>query len=142
MIRFGLICSNDHEFDGWFGSNDDFDRQLEMGLLECPVCATKVVTKSLMTPAVGKKSNQETTPVLASSGMPAEVMEKLRELRDHVVANADDVGSEFPEEARKIHYGEAEARGIYGQANRQEVEELLEEGVEILPLPQMPDDAN
>ncbi len=138
MIRFSLSCEQDHQFDGWFASSDDFDVQVSRGLLACPSCDSVKVTKSLMAPSVSTGSSRDINPVRS----PSEYSRQLRELRDRLVRNSEDVGRKFPEEARKIHYGEVEPRGIVGQANYQEVSELLEEGVGVLPLPELPEDAN
>lgn len=134
MISFNLICKNDHEFEGWFQNSGDFDKQAKKNLIECPVCGDVHIEKSLMAPAVGAKSE-----VRSTRSEKAEQAKKLRkmlgEIRDHVEKNFDDVGDEFPEEARKIYYGEAEERGIYGNATDEQAEELAEEGVPVGKLP-------
>lgn len=142
MIRYSLHCDKTHEFDGWFASSADFDRQAEAGFVSCPVCGSLSVTKMLMAPSVSTSRRKEETTALALDVTRKEMMQKLREIVTEVRNSAEDVGERFPEEARKIHYGETEARGIIGQASPVEVKALLEEGVEIAPLPVLPDDVN
>ena len=142
MISFGLICDNDHEFDGWFSSSVDFDEQAERGLVMCPSCGSSKVSKSLMAPSVSTGRRKERLNVATMDAARREVLGEMKKLREQIVSNSEDVGKDFPEEARKIHYGESEVRGIYGEATRDDVESLLEEGVEIAPLPILPDDAN
>jgi hypothetical protein len=148
MIRYSLICDKEHEFDGWFASSDAFDKQVRRGLVDCPVCGSAKVQKALMTPGVPVKSNRkaDAEPVKALHA-PAdpkvrEMMEMVRKLREHVETNADYVGDRFAEEARRIHYGEEDPRGIYGEATLDDAVELHEEGIDILPLPKLPDEAN
>lgn len=139
MIRFSLSCDNDHEFEGWFRSNEDFDGQAARGLVSCPACGSVNVGKALMAPAIS--SAQETAPAtLALDPEKREMMKALREMVRAVKANAEDVGETFPEEARRIHHGEAKARGIYGRASREEARALIEDGIEVAPLPDLPDD--
>ncbi len=142
MIRFSLICDQDHDFDGWFSSSEDFDKQKKRGLVACPMCNSVKVSKALMAPSVSTSRGKEAMAVATVDAHRRELVQKMRELRNEITANAEDVGRKFPEEARKIHYGETEERGIYGEANREEVESLLDEGVAIAPLPPVPDDAN
>ena len=137
MIRYALICDRDHEFEGWFGASADFDDQQAKGLLECPVCGTKAVRKQVMAPALhgAKKTARDE----ASSGQPqAMMMEAMGRLRRHVEDTFDDVGDSFAVEARAIHEGRAEERGIYGQATPKEVRDLVEDGVPVAPLPPLP----
>jgi len=142
MIRFSLVCDQDHDFDGWFSSSDDFDKQKKRGLIACPLCDSTKVSKSLMAPSVSTGRSKDAMAVATVDAHRRELVQKMRELRNEITSNAEDVGRKFPEEARKIHYGETEERGIYGEANREEVESLLDEGVEIAPLPPVPDDVN
>jgi hypothetical protein len=136
MIRYALICEHAHEFEGWFGSSSDFDDQQARGLLECPTCGSKAVSKQIMAPAVvGAK--KRTTPD-ASQPTRAMMLEAMGALRRHVEENFDDVGDTFAKEARAIHEGKAEARGIYGQASAQEVRDLVEDGVPVAPMPPEP----
>ncbi|MDQ0996833.1 hypothetical protein QFZ34_002015 [Phyllobacterium ifriqiyense] len=137
MIRFSLHCDKDHEFEGWFRSNDDFDSQAEKGLVSCPSCGSNKVGKALMAPSVSTGRQKEKIAI-AMSEMAKEMKEMVKKVRE----NADYVGAEFAEQARKIHFGEAEARGIYGEATPEDVEALLEDGVDVMPLPVFPEDHN
>lgn len=139
-MKFQLECKNDHGFEAWFRSNDDFEKQQEHGLLECPICGTHTVSKTLMAPSVATGRSKEKIAVAAGQAAQQQMLSKMMELAKEVKAKADNVGEKFPEEARKIHYGESEARAIYGKATTDEVTELVDEGVEILPLPDVPDD--
>ncbi|MBO6539619.1 MAG: DUF1178 family protein [Rhizobiaceae bacterium] len=141
MIRFSLCCDHDHDFDGWFRDNADFDTQKKRGLVSCPVCNSAQVEKSLMAPSVQTGRKREKV-ALGLNAEQKQLMGKLKELADKVKQNADYVGDKFPEEARKIHFGEADPRGIYGEASPHDVKELLDDGVEIMPLPNIPDDTN
>lgn len=142
MIHYSLRCDNGHDFDGWFAGSADFDRQVESGFLTCPVCNSAVVTKSLMAPQVTTARKQESRKTALVDKAQREAMDKLRKAVAEIRANAEDVGERFPDEARKIHYGESEERGIIGEADADEVRDLLEEGIEIMPLPILPDDKN
>ena len=142
MISFGLICEHDHEFDGWFSSTDDFEKQAKRGLVSCPICESPKISKALMAPSVSTSRRKDNMNVMMADGMRREALREMRKLRDKIVDGSEDVGRQFPEEARKIHYGESEKKSIYGEANRQEVESLIDEGVEIAPIPVLPDDAN
>ena len=135
MIRYALTCENAHEFEGWFGSSADYDAQSAGGLLECPLCGVKSVRKQIMAPAVvgAKKTIQDEGA--AKSEM---MMQAMSRLRAHVEENFDDVGDAFAKEARAIHEGRAEDRGIYGQATPKEVRDLVEDGVPVAPLPPKP----
>ena len=160
MIRFSLVCDAGHAFEGWFASNDDYDRQAKMGLVACAVCGSAHVEKALMAPSVktarksehrverdqtqaGEAAPASETPVaLTMTPEQAEVAARIHALVREVRANSDNVGKAFAEEARKIHFGEAPPRGIYGEASRDEVESLLEEGVSVAPLPVLPEYRN
>jgi hypothetical protein len=142
LIRYELSCDNGHAFEGWFGSADDFDRQQQMALVSCPTCGSSHVAKRLMAPSVSTARKKERRQELVMQAGQKEIISKLREIVTTIRANSEDVGERFPEEARKIHYGEAEQRGLIGQATLDEVRDLLEEGVEIAPLPVLPDDTN
>ena len=136
MIRYALTCDHDHDFEGWFASSTDYDDQQGRGLLECPMCASKMVRKQIMAPAISgtKRTLRETAPAKMQTMM----MEAAGRIRAHVEENFDDVGDAFASEARAIHEGKAEDRGIYGQATPLEVRELVEDGVPIAPLPPEP----
>lgn len=150
MIRFTLICEHEHEFEAWFASNEDFDHQQSSGWVSCPICESSNVEKTLMIPSIAKSSKEknidEDTPTETPSVLPDDrqrkIINKIRELRNELLDGAENVGDKFPEEARKIHYGESERKGIYGQADSQEVEELLDEGIPVAPLPILPEDTN
>lgn len=126
MIRYALICEHEHAFEGWFGASADFDDQQARGLLECPVCASRAVAKQIMAPAVaGTKRTVDR----------ATMMEAMSQVRRHVEENFDDVGDAFAAEARAIHEGRSEERGIYGQASPAEIRDLIDDGVPVAPLP-------
>lgn len=137
MIRYALICDREHEFDGWFASSDGFDAQVAAGEVLCPHCGSPDVTKALMAPniAKGKAIAVEMPPQAALAEKMSMMMLALKK---HVEENCDYVGDAFAEEARRIHYGEAEHRDIYGEATLDEARELIEEGVEVAPLPVVP----
>jgi hypothetical protein len=136
MIRYALICEHAHEFEGWFGSSGDFDDQQDRGLLSCPVCDTQAVRKQIMAPAVA--GTRRTVHDQGERPTQAMMLEAMGRLRQHVEDNFDDVGSGFAKEARAIHEGKAEVRGIYGQATPTEVRDLVEDGVPVAPLPPEP----
>ena len=142
MIRYSLSCDNAHEFEGWFSESADFDRQVASGFLTCPVCNSGVISKLLMAPSVSTARKKDELQTLAMDAVRKEAMIKLKEAVDSIKANAEDVGAKFPEEARKIHYGEADARGIIGKATPDEAQALVEEGIEIAAIPVLPDDIN
>jgi hypothetical protein len=162
MIRYSLICERRHDFEAWFKNSADFDKQAKRGLVTCPSCGSDKVEKALMAPSLGagaKKGRPRTAdaptpvatetpaaepaaPVAMLSPQEKEFRAKLKELRDHLTKNADNVGKKFPEEARKMHYGEIEHRSIYGEASPKDVKELQEEGIEFHPLPVLPDERN
>jgi len=141
MIRFSLVCDAGHEFDGWFRSNDDYEGQHKRGLVSCPTCHSAKVGKALMAPAVSTGRKQEKI-ALAVGAEQRQMLTKLKEMADQVRQNADYVGDKFADEARKIHFGEVERRGIYGEASVEEVKSLAEDGVDFMPLPTLPDDHN
>ena len=141
MIRFSLQCDADHPFEGWFRNNDDFDIPAARGLVSCPACGSVKVAKALMAPAVSTGRKKEKMALAASAEQKTAVAQ-LKELVGKMRDNADYVGDGFAEEARKIHFGEAEARGIYGEATAEEAKALIEDGVEFMPLPAFPDEQN
>jgi hypothetical protein len=161
MIRYALVCAKGHSFDSWFQNSAAYDKQRKRSLVECPVCGDTKVEKALMSPqlAVTKKRRGRSTslpqpetampasedakaPVAMMTPQEQEFRQKLKELREHVTKNADYVGQKFPEEARKMHYGEIEHRSIYGEASPQEAKDLHDEGIEFHPLPVLPDERN
>ena len=141
MIRFSLRCEHDHEFEAWFRSNDDFDTQKKRGFVECPSCGSAKVDKALMAPAVSTGRSREKI-ALAMGEAQKQAMAQLKALSEKMRENADYVGDKFAEEARKIHFGEIDARGIYGEATPDEAKALADDGVEFLPIPVFPDDRN
>lgn len=161
MIRYALICDRKHDFEIWFNSSADYDKQHKRGLVTCPACESNKVEKAIMAPAIsrGSKKSRAADAAVSAPAAPAameapaeqvamispresEFRAKLKELRDALTSNADNVGNKFPEEARKMHYGETEHRSIYGEASPQEAKDLHEEGIEFHPLPTLPEDRN
>ena len=140
MIHYSLQCDQEHGFEGWFASSADFDRQQEKGLVVCPYCDSKRVSKRLMAPNVTTGRQKDRSQAVAMDTMRRDMIARIKDAVKEIRANAEDVGERFPEEARKIHYGEAEARGIIGQASLDEAQALTEEGIEIAPLPVFPED--
>ncbi|HAC56765.1 MAG TPA: DUF1178 domain-containing protein [Rhodobiaceae bacterium] len=142
MIRYALLCEKDHEFDGWFPSSDGFDAQVASGDVLCPHCGSPKVRKALMAPRIGKSIGKKSAASEVAASAPAELAQKMSmmmlALKKHVEENCDYVGDAFAEEARRIHYGETEHRDIYGEATLDEARELIEEGVEVTPLPLTP----
>lgn len=141
MIRFSLNCDRDHEFEAWFRNNDDFDRQKKRGFVECPHCGSVKVEKALMAPAISTARRQEKM-ALAMNDMQKKALAEMKALSEKLRENADYVGDKFAEEARKIHFGETEARGIYGEATLEDAKSLAEDGVGFMPIPVFPDDRN
>jgi hypothetical protein len=137
MIRYALLCEQEHDFEGWFGASADFDDQQARGLVECPVCGSKAVRKAIMAPAVAG-TKRTARDVQAQAQNRTMMMEAMGRIRRHVEENFDDVGDAFASEARAIHEGRSEDRGIYGQASPAEVRDLLEDGVPVAPLPPEP----
>lgn len=135
MIQFALKCEQDHQFESWFGSGDDYDRLRASGHVSCPVCGSTKVTKSLMAPRVTPGRKKAAAP-LSQPDTPAEA--KLKELRKEIEKNSEYVGMNFASEARAIHDGDAPERSIYGEAKPQDAKKLIEDGVPVTPLPFMP----
>jgi hypothetical protein len=157
MIRYDLRCEQGHSFESWFQSSSAYDSQVRRKLVSCPDCGSIKVEKAIMAPRIAKSrkadmptaaepvaanESTETTTPLMMAPQEAELRAKLKELRDHVTKNADNVGDKFPNEARKMHYGDIEHRPIYGEASPDEARSLMEEGVEVMPLPVLPTDRN
>jgi hypothetical protein len=163
MIRYLLKCPRRHEFDIWFKNSADYDSQSKQGLVTCPACGSDQVEKALMAPSLGRGTRKgdktapaeappaeapspaasaDKRPVAMMSPQEREFRTKLKELRDHLTKNAENVGGKFPEEARKMHYGEIEHRSIYGEASPKEAKELADEGIEFHPLPILPEERN
>jgi hypothetical protein len=157
MIRYALQCERGHPFESWFANSAAYDKQAKRGLVACPVCDSKKVEKAIMAPRLGRADVAEVphpmpapapppaaanAPVAMTSPPERELRKKLKELREHITTNADYVGPRFPEQARKIHYGEMERRSIYGEASADEAKALHDEGIEFHPLPVLPDEFN
>lgn len=156
MILYALHCERGHAFESWFQSSSAYDSQVKRKLVTCPACGSAKVEKAIMAPQiVSKKGRASAEPVAAAPAEAAapsstpllmaqehELRAKLKELREHIVKNADNVGERFPNEARKMHYGDIEHRPIYGEASPDEARALIEEGVEVTPLPVLPGDRN
>jgi len=142
MIRFALACDRGHSFDAWFSSGDSYDEQVEAQAIVCPTCGSIHVKKAPMAPAVLRGKAEETARESPADGERKQTYAFLKGMRDYLKDNADDVGKAFPEEARKMHYGEAEARNIYGEASVDEAKALNDEGIPALPLPKLPKEHN
>jgi len=156
MIRYNLHCERGHAFESWFQSSSAYDSQVKRKLVSCPDCGSVKVEKAIMAPQIGRKRKdparapqpEAATDANTTSSTPLimaqerELRAKLKELRDHVVKNADNVGEKFPDEARKMHYGDIEHRPIYGEASPDEARSLIDEGIEVAPLPILPGDRN
>jgi hypothetical protein len=153
MIRYNLVCARSHEFESWFANSAAYDKQAKRGLVTCPVCGSTKVEKAIMAPRLARADQPidvpaaltppaPPAPVAMISPQERELRSKLKELREHLTKNAENVGRQFPETARKMHYGELEHRSIYGEASPQEAKELHEEGIEFHPLPVLPDERN
>jgi len=163
MIRYSLVCERKHEFEIWFKNSADYDKQSKRGLVACPSCGSEKVEKALMAPSLGRGTRKGSAdiavpveapppeapvpaetkaPVAMVSPQEREFRAKLKELREHLTKNAENVGGKFPEEARKMHYGEIEHRSIYGEASPKDAKELADEGIEFHPLPVLPDEHN
>ena len=151
MIRYALTCDKRHGFESWFKSSTAYDNQVARGLLVCPVCGSAKVEKAMMAPTVARHERrpaprpaaaEDKSPVALISEHERELRSKLKELRDHLIKNADYVGPQFADEARKMHYGEIEHRSIYGEASPEEATSLLDDGIEFHPLPHLPNERN
>ncbi|HZT24452.1 MAG TPA: DUF1178 family protein [Pseudolabrys sp.] len=167
MIRYALVCDKRHGFESWFADSAAYDRQAKRKLVSCPHCGSTAVEKAIMAPRLASSArasmptetvvqpapapavptppaaiSPQASPVAMLSPQEREVRAKLKELREHLIKNAEHVGPRFPDEARKMHYGEIEHRSIYGEASPDEAKRLAEEGIEFHPLPVLPDDKN
>jgi hypothetical protein len=142
MIRYALVCDQEHEFEGWFGASADYDDQAARGLIACPVCNSSAVRKQIMAPAVAGTKARGGAEDTAPANMRAMMMEAMGRVRAHVEENFDYMGDAFASEARAIHEGRSEDRGIYGEATPAEVKGLVEDGVKVAPLPPAPPKKN
>ncbi|MFN7086849.1 MAG: DUF1178 family protein [Burkholderiales bacterium] len=144
MIVFDLSCANDHRFEGWFASSEDFERQLDEKLLVCPLCGNGEIVRLPPAPHVNTAASraEERAQHKPAAAAPQQYVnlggEMLTKLIDYVVRSTEDVGRAFPEEARKIHYREAPERHIRGTASAREIQELREEGIDVVALPVPP----
>jgi hypothetical protein len=161
VIQYALACDKGHTFESWFQNSAAYDKQAKRKLIECPMCGSAKVEKAIMAPRLARRdkstsiavreeaasahadaASPDSSPVAMISPQEHEFRKKLKELRDHLTANADNVGKKFPEEARKMHYGETEHRSIYGEASAEDAKELHDEGIAFHPLPVLPDERN
>jgi hypothetical protein len=166
MIRYAINCERGHVFESWFQNSAAYEKQAKRSLVTCPICGSAKVEKAIMAPRISAGSPEAEivapqiptpapppaqqaaidppgkSPVAMMSPVERELRQKLKEIRDHIVKKANYVGARFPEEARKIHYGETEHRSIYGEASPEEAKALHDEGIEFHPLPVLPDDQN
>jgi hypothetical protein len=169
MIRYALVCAKGHAFESWFPSSAAYDKQAKRGLVTCPTCGVSKVEKAIMAPKLAGTRKRGGAPAVAAapeapapeasapvandtpvammspqmiSPQEQELRQKLKELREHLTKNSDYVGKKFPEEARKMHYGEIDHRSIYGEASLKDAKELHDEGIEFHPLPVLPDERN
>ena len=141
MIRYDLVCENEHFFESWFKDSKSYQKQLEANEIACPKCNNSNISKSLMAPGIPKKMNTKNGNVIANSSS-SSINNAIRKIRDEIKKNSEYVGDQFPEEARKIHYNEAEMRSIYGKASKKDITELVDEGIDIIQIPEIPDDKN
>lgn len=158
MIKFALRCAEGHQFESWFQSGPAFDTQVSSGLVSCPICQSSSVSKAIMAPSLARGDREEASvvarqaPVAPSSegsapvpmfnAVDSEVRRMVVELRNRILETSDDLGAKFAEEALKIHHGLVPDRPIHGQASLEEARTLIEEGVQIMPLPRLPGDLN
>jgi hypothetical protein len=166
MIRYALVCAKSHTFESWFANSAAYDKQVKRSLIECPVCGDTKIEKAIMAPRLAGADKRERAaaaaidapataaappegpapaekaPVAMISPQEHEFRKKLREIREHLTKNSDYVGQKFPDEARKMHYGDIEHRSIYGEASPQEAKDLHDEGIEFHPLPVLPEERN
>jgi hypothetical protein len=144
MIRYNLRCDGGHTFESWFQSSSAYDSQVKRKLVTCAICGSAKVEKAIMAPRLSRGGKRgapadSSAPVMAEE---RELRAELKQLHDHLVKNADNVGARFPNEARKMHYGDIEHRPIYGEASPEEAKSLIEEGVEVGSLPVLRDNRN
>lgn len=160
MIKYALVCARAHEFESWFRDSAAFDTQARRGLIACPMCGSVNVAKAIMSPAISAARKKERQIDVAAAAPPADASDQppapvallderhrrlramIREVRADIMEKSDNVGRRFPQEARRIHGGEAPPRSIYGEASGEEIQELLEDGVKILPMPRLPEERN
>jgi hypothetical protein len=141
VINYSLVCANDHKFDAWFRNAGAYEDQHKRGIVTCPMCNSGNVGKALMAPSLSRAGSDK---IALSIGHPqhAQLRDAMVALRNKVTSEADYVGDKFAEEARKIHFKEVDPRGIYGEATREEITALVEDGVDFMPLPTLPEEHN
>jgi hypothetical protein len=139
VIRYRLICARAHEFEAWFASSESFEVQAAERSVACPECGEHDVAKAIMAPNVAVRDRAGHEPAATAQ---QQVVQVVREVCRSLLAAVEDVGARFPEEARKIHYGETDVRSIRGTASGDEVRALLDEGIEVVAVPSLPEDAN
>lgn len=152
MIHYNLRCDKAHAFESWFADSTAFDRQAKRGLVTCPICGSAKVEKAIMAPRLGNGRRGKTVAPQAPEGedrqvtvlsaLDKQLRSQIKELHDFVASHSDDVGERFPDEARKMQHGDIEHRPIHGKASVDEARALLEEGVDVVPLPALPDQRN
>jgi hypothetical protein len=155
MIKYALVCDASHDFESWFPGSESYEEQARRGFVECPVCRSTNVAKAIMSPNIARKDRDAApadvdAPALPAAPQPVALLDEkqqhlramMRELHETIVATSDDVGESFPEEARKMHDGETPARSIRGKASFEEARSLLEEGIPVLPIPDLPEERN
>ena len=147
MILYQLQCKNEHEFEGWFGSSAAYDEQRAARKVACPVCNSRAISKAIMAPNVATKGAIKTHKGRQDKAedirkVRTQYVKAVKKAREHVEQNFDYVGDKFSDEARRIHYGESDDRNIYGEATPEEARDLMEEGIDVAPLPEDPEKAN
>ncbi len=142
MIKYRLRCACSNEFEAWFQSSTAYDAQVQGEQVACPRCGSHDVDKAIMAPNVAACGDRQDEPCHPPAATPKELRQLVRNIHRSLVKDAENVGTRFADEARKIHYQEAKARGIYGQASGEEARALVDEGIDILALPSLPEDAN
>ena len=155
MIKYSLVCDAAHEFESWFPGSESYEEQARRGFVECPHCQSTKVSKAIMAPNVARKDRdaapaEPAAPAPPAAPQPVALLDEkqqhlramIRDLHEKIVASSDDVGESFPEEARKMHEGETPARSIRGKASFEEARALLEDGIPVLPIPDLPEERN
>ncbi|MGI9570150.1 MAG: DUF1178 family protein [Desulfobulbia bacterium] len=147
MIRFSLKCQKSHEFEAWFRNSVAFEEQSLNKKVVCPHCGSTKVSKALMAPGISTSKSKRQQPDSSESRQMAKLLdskyrESVKMIRQHIIENSEYVGDRFAEEARKIHYGEDDERGIHGEATKEDVEDLVDEGIDVIPIPENPDEKN
>jgi hypothetical protein len=157
MIKYALVCDASHDFESWFPGSESYEEQARRGFVECPFCQSTKVSKAIMAPNVARKDRDAPAndtaaalPAAPAAPQPVALLDEkqqhlrsmMRELHEKIIATSDDVGDSFPEEARKMHDGETPARSIRGKASFEEARSLLDEGIPVLPIPDLPEERN